>query len=378
MLPAGAWEYRSARKYPLAPMCVITLRVFATKEAPSRKNISAPQIVSTPLIQINVRKLPENIALPLQYTRQAPTVENIPSDPSGSTPEPCSAPPAASAATALPVPDQVPAAPPLSKTPPEQQSRRSSIRKGDHPPNSNGSRSPKKVRFSISEPEDSLASPNSASSSFNSGLHVTPPPDPSRPNAMAVEDKTITQAPPSGDVDEWETGSDFSSDIDDGEMVQYAVRRETQGDNDYLYKMDWGDMDSDSGSAVDGSEPALSVPVKHDDESRPAFAQPPVRKGENEHFASSGHAVHRNANESHYSSGKTFPTKAHAAPSIRQSMRHTDWENDSEAGSTMDENRPANQLPLSSHTAGNGRRRDTRFNEGQRAAHVSSKCQLTL
>lgn len=370
MLPAGAWEYRGAGTYPLVPMCVITLRVFAMKEAPRRKNVSTPQIVSTPLIKINVRKPPENIALPLQYTRQAPTLGNIQSDPSGSTPEPCSAPPAASAATALPVPDQVPAAPPLSKIPPKQESRRSSVGK-DHPLHSNGSRSPKKVRFSISEPEDSLDSPNSESSSFKSVLHGTPPPDPSETDSMAVEDKTITQAPPSGDINGWETGSDFSSDIDDGEMVQYAVRRETQGDNDYLYKMDWGDLDSDSGSAVDGSEPALSVPLKHDERFRPLFAQPPVRKGDDERFASSGHAVHQNKNEFHFLNGKTFPTKAHPAPSIRQSMRPTDWENDSEAGSTMDDNRPANRLPLSSYTAGNGRRHDMRFDEGQSAAHVS-------
>lgn len=354
MLPAGTEEYRSTGTFP---MCVITLRVWTPKQGePKRNSVTAAQTNSRPLIQINVPRPPGQVALPIQCTRQPRISERISP---GSTPEQRSAPPVESAAVAPPIPDSVPAAPPTSKERLEQGSRRSSIRS-----TSNGSRSSKKVHFATSDSEDSLASPDS-----DLLLPDGPPlvALPSESKAMAIEEKPTSQAPPSGEQDQWETDSDFSSDIDDGQMVQEAVVREIQGDNDYLYKMDWGDLDSDSGSAIDGSEPALSIPIKRGVTDRPSFAQPLVSKDDDKSSAPTGQVAHRKINEesenatrrletiSHLSRGQSAPAEQRRASSTRGPLRSGDRENDSVIGSTIDDSVPVIRVPLTSYTSGNSR-----------------------
>lgn len=354
MLPAGTGEYRSTETFR---MCVITLRVWTQKQGePKRNGVTASQNISTPLIQINVPKPPGQVALPIQCTRQPQISARILP---GSTPEQSSAPSVESVAAAPPIPDSVPAAPPTSKERLEQESRRSSIRS-----TSNGSRSSKKVHFAISDSEDSLSSPDSDFS-----LLECPPPValPSESKAMAMEEKPTSQAPPSGEQDQGETDSEFSSDIDDGEMVQKVVDTGTQGDNDYLYKTDWGDQDSDSGSAIDGSEPALSVPIKYDVTSRPSFAPPLVSKNDDK---SSAPTI------SHLSSGQAAPAEQRRASSTQGPLRSGDWENDSVIGSTIDDSVPVIRVPLTSYTSGDSR--PIRLRSGTVPFHIPGVSNSTL
>lgn len=267
MLPAITGAYQNTGTFPSAPMCAITIRVFVSKQgAPQRNIVTAPQSFGTPLIQINVPRRPEKVALPVRINRQTQTREKIPSE---GILQKWNHPPATPIVAPL-VPESLPAAPPPYPKEPQSESRRSSIRRAAQQPSWNGSRSSKKVHFLISNSGDSLGSPDSASSLLD------PPPFQSESKAMAKEEKPSAQAPPSGEDDKRETESDFSSDIDDGEMEQQAVSREMQGGNDHFYRMDRGDLDSDSGSAIDGSEPILSIPMKRDVTSGPSFAQPLV------------------------------------------------------------------------------------------------------
>ena len=368
-MPYGSTgEYRSRERYPSSPMCVITLRIFVSKPTPAqRKTITASQTISTPLIEINVPRAPDKIALPVHYTRQPQIQQEIPP---ASPPEQCSAPPAVSAAAAAtPIPDSSPAGPPPNKEKPEkpeQENRRSSIRRAAQKPSSSGSGPSKRVHFSISEFGDSLDSSDSDIASLDPPLPAEASLDTSGTIAMAIENKPTAQAPPSGEEDNWESLSDFSSDIDDGEMVQQAVGRETQTNYNYLYKADWDDMDSDSGSAVDGSEPALAVPLTRDATSKSFFAQHFVSNGHHKGSAPPGYPIHQKLggqpdiaakieNQSPRLSGQTLSTKAHLPPSVRQSMHPSSWENDSEAGSTMDDNVPAIRVPLTSYTSDHSR-----------------------
>lgn len=337
MLPAVTWEYSNTGTFTPAPMCIVSIRVFVSKHGtPQRNLVTAPQRFGTPLIQINVPRSSEKVTLPVRVTRQAQTPER------GNHPAPVVAPS---------VPDSVPAPapPPPYLRDPALDSRRSSIRRAGYQPSLNGSRFSKKVHFFIPDSDHSLSSPDSGFS-----LLDPPPPVaiPSEPKAMAIEEKPTAQVTTFGNFYKEETETDFSSDIDDGEMVQRADIKETQGGHDYLYRTDRRDLDSDSGSAIDDFEPALSIPMRRDVTSGPSFAQPHVSHHYGRGFAPSGHVAHHRGSERSENATRRLKTEQRPADSFRQPMHPGDWENESVAGSTIDDSVHAIRAPLSSYTMG--------------------------
>lgn len=348
MLPAVTWEYSNTGTFSPAPMCIVSIRVFVSKQGrPQRNLVTAPQSFGTPLIQINVPRSSEKVTLPNRVTRQAQTPERVPS---GSTPKQWHPPPSAPV-VAPSVPDPVPApapAPPYLRDP-TLDSRRSSIRRARYQPSLNGSRFSKKVHFFIPDAEDSL-------SSLDSGVsHLDPPPPVailSESKVMTINEKPTAQVTPSVKHYKEDTESDFSSDIDDGEMVQQADIKATQGGNDHLYRSDRRDPNSDSGSAIDDSEPALSIPMRRDVTSGTSFAQPHVSHHYGRGFAPPGHVAHQRVSERSENATRRLKTDQRPADSFRQPMHPGDWENDSVAGSTIDDSVPAMRAPLTSYTMG--------------------------
>jgi len=212
----------------------------------------------------------------------------------------------------------------------------------------NGSRSSKKVHFFIPDSEHSLSTPDS-------GFSLLDPPPPvaisSGPKAMAIDEKPTAQGTNFEKHYKEETESDFSSDIDDGEMVQRGEIKETQGGNYHLYRMDRRELDSDSGSAIDDSEPAISIPMRRDVTSGPSFTQPLVGHHYDRDFTPSGHAAYQNISE-RSNATRRLETEQRQVASHQQLMHPGDWENNSVAESTIDDSGPGIRAPLTSYTMG--------------------------
>ncbi|MCJ1364037.1 hypothetical protein MMC16_003146 [Acarospora aff. strigata] len=169
--------------------------------------------------------------------------------------------------------------------------------------------------------------------------------------------------------EKWDMTSDFSSDIDDGEMVQQNMVRGTPEDHDGIYREGEGDSSSDLGSAVDDSGPALPVPLRHEVASGLAFAQPPVSDRVHGSSAPSGQAAPslddgQAGNTTNAVGDLNSQSKAHTilnnkdlAPSPRRPMQNADSVNnsDSDNESKIDDNAAATKAPLASYTASNSR-----------------------
>lgn len=354
-----ARAYLSTGRYFSAQMCIVTLRVLASKQAaPHEGTPAASRIVATPLIHVNTSEPPERVALPVQRIQQPQARAD---DSSDTILEQRTTQPVLPTGTPH-VPQSTPGAPQSSSEESASPSRRSSIRSAIHRPGSSGSRTLKRVRFALFPADDSLDPSVSASSDLDPPAPVPFSPTYFEMKAMASKDKPATETPRYTKDDKWEILSDVSSEIDDGGMVQQTGFRRTQEETKVSHQSHGWDLDSELGSAVDGTGPALPVPLKHKVHLKGSPEQPVKHEWAHMRSVPAGHAAHRTVSNKVEHAKRNFEdafapphrrrvsSKAGAAPSApsRLFAPTACWENDSEIDSTTDDNIPAVRTPLTS------------------------------
>ncbi|KAI9880057.1 MAG: hypothetical protein M1830_005789 [Pleopsidium flavum] len=360
-------------------MCIITLRLHASKQAAPRSNPPiASRLVETPSVHVNPTEPPERVTLPAQCIRQPQAKAE---DLSGTTLEQRTTQPF--------VPTVIPQPPPpttraIQTGSQESRSptRPSSIRSAIHRTGSSGSRSLKKVRFAVPPGDDSLHPSAVASSYLDSPPPVALSPVNFEMKAMGSKDKPVTEAPRHTKKEKWDIMSNVSSGIDDGEAIQQtklrgtphltsadqntrtlknpsSTKEETQVSR---HSHGW-DLDSELGSAVDGIGPALPVPIKHKVHSKVSAEQPAKENWRGTKSVPSGHAAHwegikdvERAKENSenvwlppYERGESAKAAATQSAPLRRFAGSAPWENGSELDSTTDDFTPAIRAPLTSY-----------------------------